>query len=267
MRIADFELKMKLRVLIGIVLLLWGSFAYSDGQKPFSESPTVSGKVFLYTAKKFGVPFLKASIKIGNGVLEQGKPIYQIQADVESLPYLGLLFRMKNRFTSIMDVDTCSPVRYVKEIDQEGLLIERKNYFQTVTFDPILKKVLVEKKGEREKQEISLPPGTCDPLSLFARYYLKEELHPGEEIRMSIYDGVKLRQMVFHSKKEKLMSKRYGEVEAFCLESTTSFAAFGDKEGIIRIWYTADGGKTPISMELELPIGSVKFELEEVKED
>jgi len=267
MRNADFELKMKLRVLIGIVLLLWGSFAYSDGQKPFSESPTVSGKVFLYTAKKFGVPFLKASIKIGNGVLDQGKSFHQIQVDVDSLPYLGLLFRMKNRFTSIMDVDTCSPVRYVKEIDQEGLLIERKNYFQTVTFDSSLQKVLVEKMGEREKQEISLPPGTCDPLSLFARYYLKEELHPGEEIRMSIYDGVKLRQMVFHSKKEKLMSKRYGEVEAVCLESTTSFAAFGDKEGTIRIWYTNDGGKTPISMELELPIGSVKFELEEVKED
>lgn len=255
---------MKIRVLIGIFLLLCGPFAYGDAQKPFSEFPTVPGKVFLYTAKKFGVPFLKACIKIGNGVLEQGKPIYRVQADVDSLPYVGLLFRMKNRFTSVMDAETCSTVRYVKEIDQEGLLIQRKNYFQTVTFDATLKKVLVEKMGEREKQEISLPPGTCDPLALFARYYLKEELHPGEEIRMSIYDGVKLRQMVFHSKKEKLMSKRYGEVEAVCLESTTSFAAFGDKEGTIRIWYTNDREKTPISMELELPVGNVKFELESI---
>ena len=263
MRNGKWELGIITFLFIG-TMLLWGSFAYSDGQKPVSESPTVSGKVFLYTAKKFGVPFLKASIKIGNGVLEQGKPIYQIQADVESLPYLGLLFRMKNRFTSIMDADTCSPVRYVKEIDQEGLLIERKNYFQTVTFDSTLKKVLVEKMGEREKQEISLPPGTCDPLSLFARYYLKEELHPGEEIRMSIYDGVKLRQMVFHSKKEKLMSKRYGEVDTVCLESTTAFSTFGEKEGIIRIWYTADGEKIPVSMELELPVGNVKFELESI---
>lgn len=263
MRNGKWELGIRTFLFIG-TMLLWGSFVYGDGQKPVSESPPGPGKVFLYIAKRFGVPFLKASIKIGNGVLDQGKSFYQIQVDVDSLPSLGLLFRMKNRFTSIMDADTCSPVRYVKEINQEGLLIERKNYFQTVTFDSTLKKVLVEKMGEREKQEISLPPGTCDPLSLFARYYLKEELHPGEEIRMSIYDGVKLRQMVFHSKKEKLMSKRYGEVEAVCLESTTSFAAFGDKEGVIRIWYTVDGEKTPISMELELPVGNVKFELESI---
>ena len=83
---------------------------------------------------------------------------------------------------------------------------------------------------------------------------------------MSIHDGVRLREMVFHSKKEKVKAKGYGEVEAVCLESVTPFTTFGDKEGIIRIWYTADGKKIPISLELDLPIGSVKFELDEVKE-
>jgi len=253
-------------ILLLVIVLLWGSLAYSDGQKPIFEPPAGLGKVFLYTAKKFGVPILKASIKIGNGVLEQGKPSYHIQACVDSLDYLGFLFRMNNRFTSVMEAETCTPVRYVKEIDQEGLLIEKKNYLQTVTFDSGLKKVVVEKKGGMEKQEIFLPSGTCDPLSLFARYYLKEDLHPGQEIRMSIYDGVKLRQMVFHSKKERVKSKRYGDVDAVCLESTTSFSTFGEKEGIIRIWYTANKEKIPVLMELELPVGNVKFELEEVKE-
>jgi hypothetical protein len=81
---------------------------------------------------------------------------------------------------------------------------------------------------------------------------------------MSIYDGVKLRQMVFHSRKERVKSKRYGDVDAVCLESTTAFSTFGEKEGIIRIWYTADGEKIPVSMELELPVGNVKFELESI---
>jgi len=57
----------------------------------------------------------------------------------------------------------------------------------------------------------------------------------------------------------------YGEVEAVCLESSTAFSTFGDKEGRIRIWYTADGKKTPILMELELPIGHIKFELESME--
>ena len=58
----------------------------------------------------------------------------------------------------------------------------------------------------------------------------------------------------------------YGEVEAVCLESTTPFSTFGDKEGIIRIWYLNNREKIPILIELDLPVGNVKFELEEVKE-
>ena len=75
-----------------------------------------------------------------------------------------------------MEADTCMPVQYVKEIDQDGLLKEKKNYLETLTFDPQHQKVVVERKGEKEKREVSLPPETFDPLSMFARCYLKEDL-------------------------------------------------------------------------------------------
>ena len=249
---------------ISIILLL-GSVAYPNGQKQIPEPIPGPGRVFLYTAKKFGVPFLKASIKIENGSSVQGRPLYQIYASVDSLHYFGFLFRMNNRFLSTMEAETCSPVRYVKEINQEGLLIEKKNYFQTFTFDFPNKKVVVEKGEKKERQEVPLSSETYDPLSRFAKWYLKEEIQPGQNIRMSIFDGVKLRQMVFYSKKGKVKSKMYGEVEAVCLESSTSFSTFEDKEGNIRIWYTTNGEKTPILIELELPIGNIKFELESME--
>jgi hypothetical protein len=249
---------------ISIILLL-GSVAYPNGQKQIPEPIPGPGRVFLYTAKKFGVPFLKASIKIENGSSEQGRPLYRVHASVESLNYLGFFFRMNNRFLSTMEAETCSPVRYVKEIDQEGLLIEKKNYLQTFTFDFTNKKVVVEKGEKKERQEVPLSSETYDPLSMFAKWYLKEEIQPGQNIRMSIFDGVKLRQMVFYSKKGKVKSKMYGEVEAVCLESSTSFSTFEDKEGNIRIWYTTNGEKTPILIELELPIGNIKFELESME--
>src|SRR4030065_1390939 len=112
-------------LLLTAIFLLSGSIAHSDGQKGVTEPSNGSGKIFLYTAKKFGVPILKASIKIGNGSLEQGKPLYQIHADVYSLPFLGFLFRMNNHFTSTVEAETCSPARYEKEIDQEGILNEK----------------------------------------------------------------------------------------------------------------------------------------------
>ncbi|OGP89435.1 MAG: hypothetical protein A2157_13290 [Deltaproteobacteria bacterium RBG_16_47_11] len=250
--------------LLAVILFSWVALAHSDGQK--LDSGPGAGRVFLYSAKKLGVPILKASLYIENGSSAQGKSLYQIRAEVFSVN-LGFLFRMNNRFISTVDAETCTPIRYIKEIDQDGLFKEKKNYLQTVTFDSHHQIVIVEKTGEKEKQEVPVPPETFDPLSMFARYYLKESLLPHQDIRMSIYDGVKLREMVFQPKQERVKSKIYGEVEAVCLKSTTSFASFEDKEGIIRIWYTSDAKKIPIVMELDLPVGSIRFELNEIKED
>jgi hypothetical protein len=258
------RLKVRIVFVIGILVIL-GSPIYGDSQPQISQLPSGKVKTLVYTATRFGVPILKAIIKIEDGFVEQGKSLFQVEAFFHSLHYLGLLFRMSNRFTSTVETETCFPIRYVKEVDQEGLLIKNKHYLHTFTFDALHQKVLVEKMEKKEKEEISLPLDTYDPLSMFVRFYLKEDLRPGEDIRMSIYDGVKVRQMLFHSKMEKVKTKMYGEVEAVCLESTTSFSSFGEKEGIIRIWYVKDREKTPISMELGLPIGDVKFELESIE--
>jgi hypothetical protein len=260
-------MRIKTLLLIAILLLLGSSVYGSQQGVPKIEPGT--GKEFLYTAKKLGVPILKASIKIENGFREGEKSYYRIQAQVDSLPNLKLLFRMKNRFTSIVEVATFTPVRYIKEIDQGGPLVKDKHYHQTLFFDSARQKVIVEKEehGEKdEKKEIPISPDTYDPLSLFARYYLKEEVRPGQDIQMSIFDGVKLRQMVFCSKKEKVELKKDGAVEAVCLECATPFSTFGDQEGSIRIWYTANRERIPIVLELDLPIGSVKFELDEIRE-
>lgn len=259
----------KRKIAIGLLFVIgtisgWGFDVYGNEQKQIPELKPGSEKVFIYVAKKFGVPILKASIKIKNGPSKQEKPLYQISASVDSL-HFGFLFRMNNRFLSTVQAETCVPVRYVKEIDQEGLLIEKKHYLQTVTFDYSNKKVVVEKGERKERQEIPLLSETHDPLSMFAKYYLKEEIHPGQDIQMSIFDGVKLRQMVFYSKKGEVKSNIYGKVEAVCLESSTSFSSFEDKEGKIRIWYITNGEKTPILIELELPRGHIEFELEPVE--
>jgi hypothetical protein len=222
----------------------------------------VTGTSFFYTGKRFGIPVLKASIKIENGFFEQGKPVCRIKAHIDSVN-LGFLFHMNNHFTSVVGTDTFTPIRYVKEIDQGGFLRETKNYRQTLVFDSKNGKVVVEQKGE--KKEVSIPARAYDPLSMFARYYLGDELRHGQDMPMSIYDGVKLREILFQSRKEKVKTDLYGEIEAVCLESTTSFSTFGDKEGQIRIWYTADKETTPVLIQLDLPVGDVVFDLDRVE--
>ncbi len=186
----------------------------------------------------------------------------RVQAIFQSNPSLETLFRMNNRFTSTLEAGTYTPVTSVKEIDQGGILIKEKHYRQTFTFDLLHQRVVVENKEAKESQGIPLPPGTYDPLALFARFYLKGTLLPGQDVPMSIFDGLRLRQIVFRSTKEMVQSKMFGEVEAVRLDSKTFFSTFGDREGLIHLWYTTDGKKTPILIETELPVGMIRFELE-----
>ncbi|MBM4277217.1 MAG: DUF3108 domain-containing protein [Deltaproteobacteria bacterium] len=254
-------------LLMWMILLLFGSLpAYGGEQARVLNPENGAEKTFHYVAKKLGLPILKATIRIGNGYSGQGKNLHKIEAQVISLKVPGFMFRMNNRFTSVLEMSSFSPMRYVKKIDQEGLFIQRKNYSETITFDSILHKATIEKKVTGEKREVFFPSQTYDPLAMFARYHLREDLSPDQEVRMSIFDGIKFREMVFHSKRSRVKSKVLGEVDAVCLESTTAFSSFGEKEGNIRIWYTADVDKIPISLELDLPVGMVRFELEGIRE-
>ena len=262
MRLKKGPWKPRTLFVFGILAML--AVAYGDG-KGRAETEPGRGLTFLYRARKLGIPILQASIKIRSGLVEQNKPLLQMDAHIESLPALGLLFRINNHFTSVMEAETLIPIRYVKVIDQEGLLRERKNYTQTILFDPVGRKAILEKKGENKRVEVTLPASTYDPLSVFARCYLREDLEADQDIRVSLYDGVKPREMVFHSTKERVDSKMFGEVETIRLESSTTFSSFGEKEGIIRIWFTTGKAKWPLSIELDLPAGDVKFELEGVE--
>lgn len=255
---------MKKKILLIFTIFLLISLAYGNEQKNIAFPSNGSGEIFLYEAKKFGLPILKALISIEHK-LKNERPLYQIHADIKSLPSLGFLFRMKNHFTSLMDGETLFPLRYIKEIDQEGLLIKKKNYNQTITFDYSNGKLVIEKMGNYGQEEIHLSPKTYDPLSIFARYYLRGDLIQEPNIDISVFDGIKLKHMVFHLRRGMIKTKILGEVEAICLESSTSFSSFGEKEGIIRIWYKTVGERVPVLIELDLPVGDVKFELKEVK--
>lgn len=247
-----------------LFLFLLPSLAHG-GDQMVLKNGSVSEQAFFYTAKKWGIPILKASIKIENGMEKERKNLLQVEAQIESLPNLRYLFWMKNRFISIMHSENGSPISYLKEINQGGPLIKNKNYRQLITFDPLHQNVVIENGNPKERRELVIPSETYDPLSLFAKYYLMEELQPGQNLQVSIFDGIKLRKMTFQSREEKITCPWAGSIRAVRVESSTPLSTFGDREGKIQIWYTANGEKIPVLMELDLPIGKIRLELDEVK--
>jgi hypothetical protein len=220
-----------------------------------------NGIRFHYQAHKLGAKIIKASLSI-----EHDGAFFVVKATIDSKGVARPLFRMHNRFTSYIKEAGLEPWRYIKEVDQKGIFSKKKRYTDILTFDSARGTVIVERVAPPTVQEISVPPQTYDPLSVFLKFFLKSAVVNGQKIMMRIYDGIKLKEVTFGVAKGEIDTHLYGTVKAISLESKIPFNSLGDKEGVIKIWYTDDERSFPIAMYLKLPsVGNVEFELEKVE--
>lgn len=263
MDLRKYMTKCAFTIAIGGALVYGGWFLASGQQGEASaESTRFRKKRFVYGAEKWGLRILEAVITLEEVQSGEGEKVYVARAQVDSTGVTNWFFRMHNRFHSWVDADHFGPLRYVKEIHQKGILSGEKRYTSLLNFVPEENRVVVD--GEKE---VNLPPGTQDPLSFFVKYYLEEEIKPGQEIHMSIYDGIRLREVTFTARGESIETSWCGPVDVICLESKVPFPSLGDREGIIKIWFTRDRRRVPARIGLELPIGTVHFELESFEEE
>jgi hypothetical protein len=220
-----------------------------------------NGVRFHYQAHKLGATIIKASLSI-----ERDGPFHVVKVTVDSVGVARPVFRMHNRFTSYIKEAGLEPWRYIKEVDQNGIFSKEKHYTDILTFDPGSCKVMVERVDPPGEQEISVPPQTYDPLAVFLKFFLGSEGQNGHTIVMKIYDGIKLKEVTFCAGCSEITTSLYGVVKAISLESKVPFSSLGDREGVIKIWYTDDERRFPVAMSLKLPsVGNVEFELERVE--
>ncbi len=246
---------------VALIFIGWSPALGQKRETASSERALFRKRQFTYSAEKFGLRILEAVITLEAAQSETGKKVYLVEARVETTGVTNWFFRMHNRFHSRVDARNFSSLRYVKEIHQKGIFSGEKEYTSVLTFSRGDSRVIVD-----GTKVITVPPGTQDPLSFFVKYYLGEEIKPGEAIRMTIYDGIKLRQVIFNTKRESIDTQWRGQVEVICLESKVPFSSLGEREGIIRIWCTRDRRKVPVRIGFDLPIGMVRFELESFEE-
>jgi hypothetical protein len=228
--------------------------------------PSIPGEVkngisFHYRVQKLGNTIITASLSI-----ERDGPLHVVRAAVDTTGIIRPFFKMHNRFCSYVKEDDLVPWRYVKKINQKGIFAQKKLYTDILTFDNDGGKVMVERVDPHSVEEVAVPPNTYDPLTIFLKSFLEAEREDGNHIEMTIYDGIKLREVTFVAKCTEISTPLYGEVKAVCLESEVPFSSLGAQEGTIKIWYTDDERRLPVNITLELPsLGSVKFELERVE--
>jgi len=222
-----------------------------------------TGGSFYYRAQKLGATMLNASLSI-----EREDHGYLVKAAVDTTSLTFPFFYMHNRFRSYINTKDkrLEPWRYVKEVNQWGVFSGKKYYTDILTFDLTGLEVNVERVNPPFVKEVPIPPQTYDPLAIFLKYFLSANVVEGDKIMMRIYDGIEVRDVSFFTTYEEISTPLYGEIETICLESKVPFSSLGNKEGIIKIWYTNDERKFPVDISFEIPIiGTVRFQLEKVE--
>lgn len=246
---------------VGIFALSCFLFVAAFSSASARPGLTENGIRFHYQAYKLGATILNASLSI-----ERDGFFRVVKVVIDSKGVVRPVFRMHNRFTSYIKEANLEPYRYIKEVDQKGIFSKKKRYTDIITFDNANGKAMVERVDPPSVQEVSVPPQTYDPLSIFLKFYLESGVVSGQKIAMRIYDGIKLKEITFHAAKGEIDTSLYGTVKAISLKSKVAFSTLGEKEGTIKIWYTDDERRFPVSMELKLPsVGNVEFELEKVE--
>ncbi|MCK5553337.1 MAG: DUF3108 domain-containing protein, partial [Deltaproteobacteria bacterium] len=132
-------MKFRICIAMGFALILIG-YSVVLGQNrtaasPEGEKASFGKKRFSYGVNKYGLRILEAIITLEETQSEAGERVYLAQAQVRTTGVTSWFFRMHNRFYSWVDARHFGSLRYVKEINQEGIFSGEKNYRCVLTFN------------------------------------------------------------------------------------------------------------------------------------
>ncbi len=107
-------------VLIALIVLSLGLTAYA--QKEAAAPKAKKARIYNFSASKFGLRVIRATMRIEEQAGPDNKPLLQTKVSFfANSPSWETFFRFNNHFTSLVETGTGIPLRYTKVIDQDGI--------------------------------------------------------------------------------------------------------------------------------------------------
>ncbi|MCX6563014.1 MAG: DUF3108 domain-containing protein [Candidatus Aminicenantes bacterium] len=226
-----------------------------------SQSPEWKSLRFFYDAKKMGLTVLKFSLSI-----ERRDSRYCVTASFRTIGIARPFFRMDTTLRSYVKEGSLEPVSYEREVNEKRFLSKAQRFKEILYFHPEDSKILAVRGDPPRTREVSVPPQTRDPLAMFLNYYLGAEVRVGDQVTLTIYDGVNLRDVSFSAAREEIPTRLFGRIQTMCVKTRTFFSTFDYQEGTIKAWYTTDERRYPVQISIDLPsLGTITFVLVKVE--
>lgn len=181
-----------------------------------------------------------------------GRPCFDIRFDVQSLKSLDFLYKVRDRYRTLVDIDGVFPWRFEQSIREGGY---SRDY--SASFDHAAKKAFTTDGEFATEQYVH------DIVSAFyfVRTHDLRKFKKGDEIALkNFYDKET------HDLKVKVLGRQQVEVDAgvfncVVIEPMVKQGGLFKSDGRIMIWLSDDERKIPVKVSTKIPIGSIDAEL------
>jgi hypothetical protein len=184
----------------------------------------------------------------------RGRDAYQILFTVESTPTFSWIYRVDDRYETIVDKEGLFPWRFTQRIREGKYRFDFAAQFDQVT-----------NTATTEKGSYPIPPYVHDAVSAF--FYVRSidfsKARPGEKTFLSnFYKDTSYTLAV------KFLGRQQIEVEAgtfncIIVEPMMKEGGLFKNDGRILIWMTDDERKIPVKVSTKVVVGSIDAELRE----
>ena len=211
------------------------------------------GERLEYDVGYMGITGGKASFTIGSEATQfNGHTCYDVRFDVASLESLDFLYRVRDRYRTLIDVAGIYPLKFEQRI-REGNY--RRDY--TATFDQVNHKAMT------SEGTFDIPPYAHDIVSAFfyVRTFDLKQYRKGQSVMLQNFFGKKVHDLEVRVLGRQRVTVAAGTFDCVAIEPMVKEGGLFKSEGRIVIWLSDDDRKIPIKVSTKVLIGTIDAEL------
>lgn len=217
------------------------------------------GEKFVYYIRWFGIPVGNASMAIPEITELNGRKVYHLKAEVETSKWFSMIFKMRDRLDSYIDVEGLYPLKFVRYQREGGYKAE-----EIMEYDHINRVATYRSLINKSVKTMEIPVGVQDMLSCL--YWIRlQEVKPGSSIFVDVNadeKNWKLEVKVLGSERIEMLN--LGVFDAFLVEPIAQFRGAILRKGKMWVWVSADERRIPLILKAQTPFGPIVTYLHEM---
>lgn len=210
------------------------------------------GERYIYHIRWFGIPVGEASLAIPEITEINGRKTYHLKAEVESSKWFSMIFKIKDRLDSYVDVEGLYPLKFERYQREGGYKAE-----EIMEYDHINRVATYRSLLNNSVKTMDIPQGVQDMLSCI--YWIRlQEVEPGNSIFVDVNadeKNWKLEVKVLGSERIEMLN--LGTYDAFLVEPIAQFRGAILRKGKMWVWISANEKRIPLILKAETPFGPV----------